>query len=155
MSVFRLTRHTYERLTQSGSIRDGSDANAFPRCVSETNQVVTEFDYRQNLHMGCGVVALEPPPPYAIAMKELPHCMDRGNTQRVASERGADECSTVASPGNRGSPPPYEERERRGANGGSGEERQQRNSEIILLTPIPLSDNQFSNIRHSAAGNRI
>jgi hypothetical protein len=55
---------------------------------------VAEFDYRQNLHMECGVVALEPPPPYTIAMKELTHQVD--------GEREPDEGTY-----RRGSPPPY------------------------------------------------
>lgn len=149
MSEFRLTQHTYQRLTQSGSIRDDSNASTFPRFVSETNQVVTEFDYRQSLHMECGVVALEPPPPYT--MKEIPHCMDRGDTERANGERGANEPNSytpMTSPVNRESPPPYEERERMGANGGSSEERR-RKSELVLLTSTPL------NAGHSATGTRI
>lgn len=153
MSVFRLTRHTYERLTQSGSIRDG-DENA----GNETNRVVTEFDYRQNLHMECGVVALEPPPPYAIAMKELTRQMEsaeregRGTRVRATNDRSG--YTPVASPVNpriRESPPPYEERERAGGNRpGNAESRGRRNSELILLTSIPLSDNQLG-VGHNAA----
>lgn len=116
MSVFRLTRHTYETLTQSGSIRD-SDENA----GHENNRVVAEFDYRQNLHMECGVVAMDPPPPYAIAMKELTQRrMGRVDTQREERGRAANDrsgCLPMASPVNpgiRGSPPPYEEREQAG-----------------------------------------
>ena len=79
MSIFRLTQHTYHRLTQSGSILScsGEEGNTAGGGGSNRTgsrgggQIVTEFDYRQNLHMECSVMALEPPPPYAIAMKEL------------------------------------------------------------------------------------
>ena len=122
MSVFRLTQHTYQILTQSGSVRDDGDATTLPRYVSQSNRVVTEFDYRQNLHMECGVVALDPPPPYAIAMKELPH--NRTERERGGASKRSSCNIPMASPVSRGSPPPsYEERERAGASGeGRGRE---------------------------------
>lgn len=160
MSVFRLTQHTHERLTQSGSIRDSNENTGY-----ETNRVVAEFDYRQNLHMECGVVAMEPPPPYTIAMKELTQQMEsaeregRGIRSVIRDRTTTDGYVPMASPVNpviRESPPPYEERERAAGSNrpGNSEDRGRRNSELILLASIPLSDNQLR-FGHNAVANRV
>lgn len=149
MSVFRLTQHTYQILAQSGSVREDGDAATLPRHMGPNNRVVTEFDYRQNLHMECGVVALDPPPTYAIAMKELPQ-------NHAKRERGASMHSgniPMASPVSRGSPPPYKERERAGADRG-GREEPNRDSEVIRLASICLTDNNELG-QHHPNGDRI
>lgn len=86
------------------------------------SQVVTEFDFRQSLHMECGVVALEPPPSYTAAMKSV---QERTGGQKEAvvgdSHRGLGDESHVPFSSARGevqangkmmpkgSPPPYRE----------------------------------------------
>lgn len=163
MSVFRLTRHTYQRLTQSGSfqnqISEESNASA-SRHGNETSQFFSEFDYRQNLHMECGVMALEAPPSYAIAMKELSHD-DTDNTRQPRErgeltnwtqqrEEGATRVPSAAQLGQQsiGGPPPYDDRGRNNrygnvvASGGgssSNEVAERRDSEIILLSSLTMS----------------
>lgn len=79
----------------------------------EGSRVVTEFDFRQSLHMECGVLALEPPPSYAAAMKTV-QVQSKGG-QRAVSVResnidGPDPTSTpITRTLPKESPPPYHE----------------------------------------------
>ncbi len=157
MGVFRLTQHTYHRLTQSGSLLNQNDGDVRvryeddigTRYENDARRLVTEFDYRQHLHMECGVVALEPPPPYTIAMKELTHRTDRGgHTARAREEGEVDEGFLMGSRGedqgtSKGSPPPYNQMDGAGVNRSGNEERAGRgNSELILMDSMPRAETQ-------------
>jgi len=78
-------RRTNSQDNQQGYRRLTRDTAAFLNMSFEEDrgQVVTEFDFRQSLHMECGVLALESPPSYTAALKnargEAPR-LDASNT---------------------------------------------------------------------------
>ncbi len=144
MTVFQLTQRSYRRLTQStSSILDQSITNLRFEDHGDHNREVTEFDYRQTLHMECGVVALEPPPSYTMATKELGHQIhenspDANTTQEQpeTSENGDTNPSSIKE----SSLPPYEERERAGLGDRNWDiDRMMpgRNSDFIQLNVFP------------------
>lgn len=104
MTVFQLTQHSYRRLAQSNSSLHQSIRE--PNISLDSGSYNHDFDYRQTLHMECGVVALEPPPSYTVAMKELDQQLKEAKTdtsmEEMAekSERSKDtEDSTDDTPG--------------------------------------------------------
>lgn len=118
MSVFRLTQHNYRRVTSRGNSTILDSREMSVRYMDEgESQVVSEFDYRQNLHLECGVLALEPPPPYAEVEKDVEQVGEEGNQNDEVEEEG-DERNYAAvlcvqpSTSGRGEPPPYQERDR-------------------------------------------
>lgn len=154
MRVLRLTQHSYRRLISSSST--AVNHNESFGYEDQNRHEVTEFDYRQNLHMECGVVALEPPPSYAAAMKEQHHKRPREENSHCSSSTGQEEeegdedrverrenYTSIIHLSSAGSPPPYDEdgeslvtnrREREGPPG--------RNRELIRLAVYPVSANQ-------------
>lgn len=153
MRVLRLTQHSYRRLISSSST--AVNHNESFGYEDQNRHEVTEFDYRQNLHMECGVVALEPPPSYAAAMKEQHHKRPREENSPCSSSTGQEEegdedrverrenYTSIIHLSSAGSPPPYDEdgeslvtnrREREGP--------PSRNRELIRLAVYPVSANQ-------------
>lgn len=112
---------------------------------NRATQVVTEFDYRQSLHMECGVLALEPPPSYTTAMNNpTDHQAQGGSTENEEEKRVSVNYRAalqLSAKNNRGSPPPYDgNRDRACRSRGTTEGH--RNSEIIQLTDIS-DDSKF------------
>lgn len=122
---FQEGQHNYTRRTR------GTSTLLNLSFEEEGSRLITEFDFRQSLHMECGVVALEPPPSYAAAMKtfnkqtgqqrELAEGQQRevvegggcrvshneSTTMFITSARG--EVSASGMMVSKGSPPPYRE----------------------------------------------
>lgn len=122
------------------------------RYEDEGSQVVSEFDYRQNLHMECGVVALEPPPPYTAVEKDLEQQTQEGaaSEEEVEGEERNYAAVLCMRPRNtRESPPPYDERDRarRIKNMVSKAVRVvgRRNSEAIQLGTLQMRESSSSN----------
>ena len=144
-----LTQHSYRRLTQNTSSLLDQSISDVNRSFEEGgySQEVTEFDYRQTLHMECGVVALEPPPSYTVAMKELGHQLRESSRERgVSEEEGRSEDSeNYASDDNPGSNsketlPPYTERDRASLGDRSWDIHRMipgRNRDVIQLNILP------------------
>ncbi len=105
MRMLRLTQTGYRRLTGGSSTRDME----LGRRIG--NDDITEFDYRQNLHLERGVLSLEPPPSYTVAMSQV-----NGESEEYQSETNGEQESEDSSTNNtavlnmKGSLPPYDPR---------------------------------------------
>ena len=110
---------SYRRLT--------GDTAAFLNMSFEEDggHIVTEFDFRQSLHMECGVLALESPPSYTAALKntrEEAQRLDADNTSINGESTSKDQAREAsgrvsvrervarARENVRRSPPPYSEK---------------------------------------------
>lgn len=167
MSVFRLTEHSYRRLTSSNSstiINQNSSAGR-SYADEESSQVVTDFDYRQSLHMECGVVALEPPPSYTVAMEGLHQQIQGGSTSEEEGETDERPSQNHAAllrmnSGNDREfppPPPYDESDRGRRSRVNGRVRVglHRNNEVIQLRVLPVSESHRSSMDESDASHWI
>ncbi len=115
----RDNQQSYRRLTR------GSSTIMNLSFEEDGGQVVTEFDFRQSLHMECGVLALEPPPSYTASL--IKHGRTKGRTVSESAinsgtqytlqdepeeedrRHGQEESCFKHQEGTKGSPPPYPE----------------------------------------------
>ena len=162
MNVFRLTQHSYQRISRENSTILNNQQMSMSY-EDEGSNIVSEFDYRQCLHMECGVVALEPPPPYTAAVVKTAGQQSTregaaSEEQVEGEERNYDSVQCIHQ-GSRNTipPPPYEERDRArrirnlvskavGRFGG------RRNNEVIALRTLSTSESSNSSENPDVTG---